>query len=342
MQITHINLAKCFRGGERQTFLLINELAKENLKQKLIMRYNTSFEEVCKNINNLEIIKIKKPYFLSLNKLKNSQIIHAHETKAAQLSFFANLIFKIPYIITRRVDNKIKNNFLNAKMYKNASFCACLSKAVEKTITRLSKDVNIKIIPSAFSKAKENSKEIKKIKKKFKDKFLLGNIGELDNGHKGQFYLLEVAKKLQITHPQIHLIFLGKGEDLQDYKNQVKDLNNVTFEGFVSNTQDYIKCFDLFVFPSLHEGLGSSLLDVMQGGVPIIASKVGGIPELIRDGENGLLVPAKNSDEIYKKIVLLYEKEDLRKNLSSKALAGLEKYSPLNMAKSYMKLYELL
>jgi glycosyltransferase involved in cell wall biosynthesis len=215
-----------------------------------------------------------------------------------------------------------------------------LSNAIKKTIEQITNKATIKVIPSAYSKLSVNHNNINKIKQRFQNKFLIGNIGELDNKHKGQYYLIEAMKKLQNTHPNIHLILLGKGIDEQKYKDQSKELSNITFEGFVLNVGDYISCFDLFVFPSLHEGLGSILFDIMQFKVPIIASNVGGIPDIIQDNQNGILVPPKNSDAIYEAIVKLYNNKDLREKLANCALADIENYSFENMTNRYLELYK--
>lgn len=337
--ITHINFAKGFRGGERQTFLLIKELSLRGYRQKILTRKKSELADKLHGINNLEIIKASKPYILSVYRTKGSDIIHAHETKGTQFAFFVNKIFKIPYIITRRVDNKIKNNFFNKKIYENAKYTVALSNAIKDEVFKISKNVNIQIIPSAFSELAVDSNNVKKIKNRFINKFVLGNIGELDNAHKGQYYLLEAMKKLSQTHPNIVLILLGKGIDELKYKEQVRDLNNVFFEGFVENVGDYIQCFDIFVYPSLHEGLGSILFDVMQSKVPIIASNVGGIPDIIENEKNGILVEIKNSEKLYENIVKLYENKELSESLSDMALANIDKYSYQNMSNKYIKLY---
>ena len=147
-------------------------------------------------------------------------------------------------------------------------------------------------------------------------------------------------KKLQLTHPNIHLILLGKGCDEQNYKEQSKDLTNITFEGFVSNVGDYIQCFDIFVFPSLHEGLGSILFDIMQSNIPIIATNTGGIPDIITNDKNGILVPIKDNDAIYNAIVKLYKDKKLRERLANEALKDIDNYSFETMTNKYETIYK--
>lgn len=338
--IVHLNFAKGFRGGESQTQLLVQELATREYKQKLIVRQNSELIDRMKGTNNLEIITLKKPYAFHLGSINGAYILHAHETKAAQFCFFANLFYKIPYIITRRVDNPIKQNFFNKLIYENSLYTVVLSQAIKKETLKVSQYIKIAIVPDAYSPLTINQKEIQKLKKRFDNKFIIGNIGELDNNHKGQFYLIEAMKKLQNKYEDIHLILLGKGKDKENYQEQAKDINNISFEGFVNNVADYIKCFDIFVFPSLHEGMGSILFDVMQKNVPIAASNVGGIPDIIKHNHNGLLFPPKNSNAIFHVIEQLYLSKKLRDKLSHNSFNNIENFSYEVMATRYLELYK--
>jgi glycosyltransferase involved in cell wall biosynthesis len=340
MLICHLNFAKGFRGGERQTQLLIEQLTLLGYKQKLLVRKNSELTDRLKDTPSLQIIEISKPYIFHLHHIKDATILHAHETKALQFAYFANKLTNIPYIVTRRVDNKIKENFLNTKMYTSAKRCVALSSAIEKEILKIAPNAATAIIPSAFTGTKVNAALSEKIKKRFEGKYLIGNVGALDDGHKGQSFLIEAAKNLEKTHPQMHFIFVGSGADEEKLKAQAKGLNNITFEGFVNNVNDYINAFNLFVFPSRNEGLGSILLDVMGLHVPIIASDVGGIPDIIKDKENGLLIEPENVKDLENKIVSLYEDQSFAQQLAQNAQKNIEKYSPQNMALEYQKIYK--
>ena len=340
MLIVHVNFAKGFRGGESQTQLLIEELSSRGYKQKLIVRKHSELANRMESTVNLEIIRLKKPYAFHLTSIKDASILHAHETKAAQFCFFANLFYKIPYIITRRVDNPIKQNLFNKKIYENSFFTAVLSQAIKYETLKVSQDINISIVPDAYSPLKVNPKEVALLKKRFSNKFIIGNIGELDNKHKGQYYLIEAMTKLQNKYEDIHLIMLGKGKDENAYKERAKELTNISFEGFVNNVADYIECFDAFIFPSLHEGMGSILFDVMQKNIPIAASNVGGIPDIIEHNKNGLLFPAKDSEAIFNAIEKLYLSQDLREALNKSAYENIDNFSYEKMADRYLELYD--
>lgn len=341
-QITHLNFAKGFRGGERQTQLLIEELSKQGYKQKLLVRKNSELAKRCENIANVKIIEISKPYIFHIKQIKGSSLLHAHETKALQFAYLAHKITQIPYVVTRRVDNQIKNNFFNKKLYQSAKKVVALSQAIEKEILSIVPNANTTIIPSAFTDAPINQEKSRKIRERFKNKFLVGHIGALDDKHKGQSFLIETAKLLQKNHPEIHVLFVGSGQDELMLKNFAKGYNNITFEGFVNNVNDYIHTFDLFVFPSRNEGLGSILFDVMQLEVPIIASNIGGIPDIIENGVNGILIPPCNAQEIKNKIIELEKDKVMRDKLVSNAKKIIPRYSSHLMSQKYRALYESL
>ncbi len=337
--ITHLNFAKGFRGGERQTQLLIEKLSLRGWEQTLIVRQKSELGERCKEVKGLSILEIPKPYVFSLAQIKSASVIHAHETKAAQFALIANLLFHIPYIITRRVDNPIKPNFFNHHLYSRAAYCVALSRAIKEEILKVAPSSRIEIIPSAYSEFTPNLETVAAIKNRFSDKYLIGHVGALDDTHKGQSTLIEAAAALERTDPHLHFILVGGGADEAMLKNKASGLSNITFEGFVNNVGDYLEALDMFVFPSNNEGLGSILFDVMRSQTPIIASNVGGIPDIIDHGHNGFLIPPRDSNALINAIVTLSRDEDLQKKFVNNALTALQNFSPDTMSLNYETLY---
>ncbi len=340
MIITHANFSKGFRGGERQTLLLIQELSNKGYTQRVVTRVNSELADKLEGIKNLTIHRLAKPYAIHISQVKDSSVIHAHEAKAAQFAYFANMFYKIPYIITRRVDNKIKNNIFNRSMYANTSYVVTVADDIQAMALEINKDLKIKTIYSAFSTLEIDENKVQKIQERFKGKFLIGHIGELDNSQKGQYFLIEAMRLLAKEFEDIHLICLGKGKDADVFKEQSKDLTNITFEGFVNNVGDYIQCFDIFAFPSLREGIASILFDIMQSNVAIATTDVNGIPEYIKNEKNGLLVKPKDIEGLYKAIKKLYLDEKLRERLTKEAFITVQDYSVPIMANKYEEIYK--
>lgn len=114
------------------------------------------------------------------------------------------------------------------------------------------------------------------------------------SAEKGLFYLVEAAALIPEVHSRLRFILVGDGACRRDLEQQVNDRglqDCFHFAGFQKKPIPYLGSFDLFVLPSLSEGLSSSMLSAMAASLPVISTTVGGIPELVRHEENGLLVP---------------------------------------------------
>ena len=111
---------------------------------------------------------------------------------------------------------------------------------------------------------------------------------------KGHTYLITALAQVITAIPNIRLVFLGDGELRGELLGQVKTLGlekQVLFPGMRSDVPEIISCSDLFVLPSVNEGFGVVLLEAMAMRCPIVATNVGGVPEVVLDGETGILVP---------------------------------------------------
>ncbi|MEK7559837.1 MAG: glycosyltransferase [Patescibacteria group bacterium] len=125
-----------------------------------------------------------------------------------------------------------------------------------------------------------------------------GTIAEFTK-NKGLDYLLDAINALK--HPGLKLAIIGDGEEKARIEKRVLDENlqdRVKILGFVPQASKYIKAFDIFVLPSLKEGLPYTILEAMNAGVPIVASSVGGIPDLIEHEKSGILTIPANSESI--------------------------------------------
>lgn len=127
------------------------------------------------------------------------------------------------------------------------------------------------------------------------DALVLGTIGRL-HPTKGQLYLIRAASQLQTDYPNLHLLLIGEGplRESLTYELQKSGIPH-TITGFLPSAYKALPAMDLFVLPSISEGMGLVLLEALQAQIPTVASDVGGIPELIRNGQDGLLVPPKDS-----------------------------------------------
>ena len=150
------------------------------------------------------------------------------------------------------------------------------------------------------------------------DEIIIGTIAELHK-NKGYIYLLEAAKILNLKRVKFQMHLLGGGElhaELSQYIIRNK-LDEVVFmHGFTREASSYLKAFDLFILPSIKEGLPYAVLEAGLAESPVISTNVGGIPEIITDGETGLLVNPKDSSAIAAAIEKLKNDAGLRTTLA--------------------------
>ncbi len=130
------------------------------------------------------------------------------------------------------------------------------------------------------------------------DTLLVGANAELTK-NKGFTYLIDAVNqvKSQIPNSKFQMLVMGEGEERGPLEEKIRKLNldgTIFLIGFVPDAQRYLRAFDLFILPSIKEGLPYALLEAAAASLPIIASRVGGVPDIIHDNETGLLVSPKN------------------------------------------------
>ncbi len=134
----------------------------------------------------------------------------------------------------------------------------------------------------------------------------------------------DIIEALKYLPENIKFLILGKGPLEKKLRIQVSNSefqNRILFLGHIEpkEVHQYLAISDIYVRPSLSEGLGSSFLEAMAAGVPVIATPVGGIPDFLRDGETGLFCEVKNPKSIAEKVKILLENKELREKIIKKA-----------------------
>ncbi|TAL27283.1 MAG: glycosyltransferase family 1 protein, partial [Nitrospirae bacterium] len=156
--------------------------------------------------------------------------------------------------------------------------------------------------------------------------------------------LLEAVAKVLKTRKDIQVIILGHGELMNDLLDMAADLkiqNYVSFRGMVSNILDYLHVTDIFVFTSEIEGMPNSLLEAMACRLPVIATRIGGVVDIIEDGENGIIVTPGNAEELKEAILRLIENSDLAETIAENAYKKIkENYYIGSVADKYIQLYQ--
>jgi glycosyltransferase involved in cell wall biosynthesis len=338
LRICHVNLARGYRGGERQTELLIRELARRGITQRAIVCAGETLAQRLAEVPSLDLRPIRRP-FVHRADLARGWLLHAHEANAGHVAHVWAWLAGSRYVVTRRVDNVPGWGWATRAMYRNAAAVVAISDAIARVLVRYDPVLVPQVIPSAQAELASDREQARRIRTRWPEKVLIGHTGALDNSQKGQLHLVRAARRLAATAPAVQIVLLGAGKDEAWLKTEAEGLANVTFEGHVENVGDYLAAFDLFVYPSLHEGLGSAILDAMSFGLPVVASAVDGIPEIVRDGENGLLVPPADDARLAEALGRLARDAALRERLGEAGRRTAAAHRPAAMVDRYLELY---
>jgi glycosyltransferase involved in cell wall biosynthesis len=337
--VAHVNVARGFRGGERQTELLIRELEKRQVRQVLVARRDGMLAERIAS-ENVEIRTVSgNPFGVALA-CGGVDLIHVHEGRSVYGAYLRSLISGTPYVVTRRVNNPVRRHFFAYRAYRRAAFVAAVASQVGLSMQEFDANLRVRIVHSGSSGLEVNPQCVARLRERFEGRFIVGHVGALDNAQKGQEYIIQTARSLQASHPDICFVLVGGGEDEAALKGLARGLENLSFTGFVENVGDYLALFDVFILPSNREGVGSILLDAMERRLPIIASRVGGVPDIVHDGKNGLLIDPARPDQLEEAILTLRQAPEQRRRLGNAGFEIAKQFTAAAMAEKYLSLYE--
>ena len=132
----------------------------------------------------------------------------------------------------------------------------------------------------------------------------------------------------------------GERKNLQNMATNLGISDSVVFKGFVDNARSSLSGFDIFCMPSRSEAMPYALLEAGLAGLPVIATNVGGIPEIIESGISGILIPTEDSEALFSSLILLSEDAELRKRLGINLKHSIqENFSFEKMVKQTFQLY---
>jgi glycosyltransferase involved in cell wall biosynthesis len=171
---------------------------------------------------------------------------------------------------------------------------------------------------------------------------LIGHLGV----EKGHIFFLESAKIILENNPETRFVIIGDGymkDELIDKTRQMGIEDHVIFTGFRRDIPDIMNAIDILVLPSVNEGMPMVILEAMSASKPVVATKVGGIPEIIVDGETGYLVPPYDANRLAEAVLKLIDDPEKAKDFGNAGFKRMKTYfSADQMADKTQNLYESL
>ena len=178
-----------------------------------------------------------------------------------------------------------------------------------------------------------------------KDRFIFGCVARLDP-IKGISYLIEAMAEVVKQRPSSHLLLVGDGSERETLQHRCEALglkDHVSFAGFQKEPGPFMDVMDVFVLASINEGMGRVILEAMARGKPVIATRVGGVPEIVEEGQTGLLVPAADAAALADAMLKMAGDRGSLEHMGRRARASVNSRFGLDkMVKDIERLYDQL
>lgn len=296
---------------------------------------------------DVSFVKDIKSFFLILKILKKERpdAFHTNSSKMGILGNLAGRLTRIKKIIfTGHGWAFNENRFWLSKIiilkltWFTVAFShktICVSEKTKKDISWMPFIKNKLVVIS-------NGVENFELKPRSEKGFIVGTLAELHK-IKGLDILIKAFKKLRDKH-EVKLIILGEGEERKNLEKLVKDLelnDSVELRGYVDNARSELKNFDAYVLSSRSEAMPYSLLEAGFAELPVIATNVGGVPEIIENNISGILIQKENVGELSEALEKIYSDEYLRNTLAQTLKQTIiKKYSIQNTLDQTFKIYK--
>ncbi len=352
VRILHLEMGRHLYGGARQVLYLMRGLAGAGMEQCLACPPGSELGDAARAEGH-DVREI--PYagdldvglavrLRALVKATGTDVLHIHSRKGADTwGVLAAAGLDVAVLITRRVDNPDHPLLIRWKRRFADEFVA-ISEGVRRALVAdgISQE-RVPVIHSAvdlerFRPGAPGTPDLCSRYGLPEGSLVVGMIAQLIP-RKGHHHLFRALPPLLERFPTLRVLVFGQGplrHDLEAHL-RLKGLNGaVVFAGYEKSLDRALPQLDLVVHPALMEGLGVALLEAAASGVAIVASAVGGIPEVVRDGVNGLLVPAGDSGALREAMAGLLADPGARRTMGQAGRALMEReFSIEGMADAY-------
>lgn len=305
MKILHLDTRPDWRGGQHQILMTLRGLSRARGQEVQLMA-RTDSPIARRAAADGFTVHVFSPRFARLSaalrlrqilKWQSFDVVHAHDPHALTAAWLARAHRRAVIVVARRVAYPLSHRWPGLTRYRAASRIIAVSRFVAESVIASGIDAQrvgvvydgVEIPPQTSATARQAAREHWKAAS---SEILVGCVGVL-LPEKGQEALVRAMPLVREKFSNCQLILAGDGPcrpRLESLVNDLKIRKAVIFAGFVDDVQSIYRALDLFVFPSLAEPLGSSLLTALAYGLPAVAVASGGVPEIIENGCNGLLV----------------------------------------------------
>jgi len=299
-----VDLERAWRGGQSQALLLLRGLRQRGHEAELVAADGAELAERAERAGIAVHTTAAKDrrwgaawLLRSLLRERRFDIVQANEAHALTAAWLARAHRHAPLVAARRVAFPLSRGYLSLARYRAAACIVAISHAVREQLLAARLDPQrITIVPDGVEVPPPVSPEQRRSARErwnfAAGEQVLAFVAPL-TAEKGHALLLEAFSAMRREAPHCKLLLAGDGPlraKLEEQARAAHLVPDVQFAGFVEDIDSVYAACDVFLFPSLSEGAGTSLLSAMAHALPVVALARGGVTEIVEDGSNGLLV----------------------------------------------------
>ena len=336
LSVLMVDSEASWRGGEAQMQLLMSGLCEQGVDVHLASPRDSEIERRTSHLPvTVHALNIAGGFDLGAGRrlrriLRKHRfdIVHSHSSHAHGVVFMATATMRRPprHVVSRRVDFAVATTPLSAIKYRRG---ADLYLAVSNGVREVLLDggiapEHIRLVHDGIDLGKfDGLRDAGYLREEFAitpGTRVVGNIAALAP-HKSQVDLLHAARRVCDGRSDVRFFIVGEGPLEKRLKRLNAELgleDRVVFTGFREDVLELLSIFDVFVMSSYLEGLGTSILDAQAAGIPVVATRTGGIVDVVEDGRTGLLVAPRAPDELASAITRMLDD----KTLAGKCVTG--------------------
>jgi glycosyltransferase involved in cell wall biosynthesis len=355
MRVVHLESGDKLGGGAEQVRYLLAGLAARGVDNVLVCRPGSALATAARGCEIIELPMHGDADLAQLRRLRRvfarvaPDLVHVHSRRGADLfGGWAARLAGRPAVLTRRVEDREPDAWLRLKCRPYRAVIA-ISRAIER---RLTEDIGLDAarvyrVPSGVDTERYHPGPCRAgLLEQLAlppEALVVGVVAQLIP-RKGHAALLAALARLKDTHPLLRVVCFGRGPLAQPLRDISAELGLDPYVRWAGHREDLpalVPGLDLLVHPAVREGLGVALLEALSAGVPVIASAVGGIPDIIEHGVQGQLVPAGDVNALAAAIAALADDPQARRRMGRAGRARVEaQFSAAGMASAHLPVYE--
>lgn len=355
MKILHVDTRPDWRGGQHQILLTLRGQQKRGHDTQLLTRRGSPLGQLATaekfSVHTFSPRFARLDALLCLREITHQQrfdVIHAHDPHALTAAWLSRAHVRSALVVSRRVAYRLRRGWPALARYRAAHRIVAVSQFVAESVLAAGVDASrVAVVYDGVEIPAVTSAEVRTAARRrwgIADATpLVGCVGYL-LPEKGQEFLLRAMKSILAEFSACKLLLAGDGPMRARLESLARELsigNSIVFAGFVEDTDAVYRALDLFVFPSLAEPLGSSLLAAMAHGLPAVAVASGGVSEIIENTRNGVLVPPSDARALANAICSLLRDPPASQQLASAARETVvHRFTAAQLAEKTLQEYE--